>query len=185
MIDLMGPSAGPGRSGPGRTFAEGRDRPVVPETASGRNAGARPGADPAPACANPDEVRRLFYRWGDLLSSTLVRIRQRFDGDLDQYLLSQVFLQAELSQSVSRAEAESRGLQDAAWPQRGMNALSLADITRIPRESARRKLQILAAGGYLARGDDGLYYLGLRYSLDAYLADLGPLFRDAARAPRD
>jgi hypothetical protein len=129
------------------------------------------------------DASRFFYRWGGLLSQTLIRIRSRFDCDLDQYLLYLIFLLAELSQIVSRTEAEARGGRISPWTQRGMNALSLADITRIPRETARRKLQLLVAGGYLLRGEDGLYYLGEEYGMDAFFADLAPLFWDGVKTP--
>ncbi len=125
------------------------------------------------------EASRFFYRWGGELSSILIRIRARFDGDLDQYLLYLIFLLAELSQVVLRADIAARGGRQPAWTHRGMNALSLADITRIPRETARRKLQSLVADGYLVRDSDGLYYLGDRYGLDAFFSDLRPLFWDS------
>ena len=67
---------------------------------------------------------------------------------------------------------------------RGLNALSLSEITGIPRESARRKLLILAANGYLNRDADGLFTLGDRYGLDAFFTELKPLFWDAVRTPR-
>src|ERR1700677_3897234 len=121
------------------------------------------------------EVARFFYRWGGQLASTLIRIRSRFDGDLDQYLLYLTFLLAELSQVVARSDAEARGEPLSPWTHRGMNALSVADITQAPRETVRRKLQLLVARGYLLRGDDGLYYLGDQYGLDAFFSDLRPL----------
>jgi hypothetical protein len=130
------------------------------------------------------DVSRFFYRWGGQLASTLIRIRSHFDGDLDQYLLYLTFLLAELSQVVSRADAEARGDHLSSWVHRGMNALSVADITLVPRETARRKLQLLVAGGYLLRGENGLYYLGDRYGLDAFFADLRPLFWDGLLTPR-
>jgi hypothetical protein len=139
-------------------------------------------------CAPPayieQDVSRFFYRWGGQLASSLIRIRAHFDGDLDQYLLYLTFLLAELSQVVSRAEAEARGERLSPWAQRGMNALSVADITHVPRETARRKLQLLVARGYLLRGDDGLYYLGDQYGLDAFFGDLRPLFWDALMPAR-
>ncbi|MDX5330039.1 MAG: hypothetical protein LPK04_02450, partial [Caulobacteraceae bacterium] len=116
------------------------------------------------------------YRWGSELSAALIRIRARFDGDLDQYVLYVTFLLSELSQSLN-AEGQPR-------TSRGLNALSLSEITGIPRESARRKLLILAANGYLQRNPDGLFTLGDRYGLDAFFSELKPLFWDALRGPR-
>ena len=122
------------------------------------------------------DAARFFYRWGSELSAALIRIRARFDGDLDQYVLYVTFLLSELSQSLN-AEGQPH-------TSRGLNALSLSEITGIPRESARRKLLILAANGYLQRHPDGLFTLGDRYGLDAFFSELKPLFWDALRSPR-
>jgi hypothetical protein len=163
-------------------------RPYVGEAAprasdAARSFRAAPAqADRAPTAGYLDQdVWRFFYRWGGLLSSTLIRIRSRFDGDLDQYLLYLIFLLAELAQITARADAEARGHRPQPSARRGMNALSLADITRIPRETTRRKLQLLVEHGYLTRGETGLYYLGDRYGLDAFFADLRPLFWDGVK----
>lgn len=123
-------------------------------------------------------VSSFFYRWGGLLSSTLIRIRGRFQGDLDQYLIYLVFLLNDLSREIS-----SKGRVAGRRPEaRGLNALSIAEITGIPRETARRKLQMLVAEGYVDRAVDGLYYLGGRYGLDQFFFDLSPLFCDGLRA---
>lgn len=119
------------------------------------------------------DLSRLFYRWGGHLSSALIRIRAQFDGDLDQYLLYLVFLLADLSQSMGPSPQAQR---------RGLNALSLSDITQIPRETTRRKLLALVDRGYLVRDDDGLFLLGERYGLDEFFADLRPLFSEATRS---
>jgi hypothetical protein len=115
---------------------------------------------------------RFFYRWGGVLSSTLTRVRGRFQGDLDQYLIYLVFLLDDLAQEL-RWRGGERYL-----PRRGLNALSVAEVTEIPRETARRKLQLLLSAGYLERRDDGLYYLGDRYSRNQFFFDLSPLFLD-------
>ena len=124
------------------------------------------------------DASRFFYRWGGLLSSTLIRIRARFQGDLDQYLIYLVFLLDDLSQTIT---AHSRGRPRPAPVARGLNALSIAEVTSIPRETARRKLQMLVTCGYIERGADGLYYLGERYGLDQFFFDLSPLFWEGVR----
>jgi hypothetical protein len=129
------------------------------------------------------DASRFFYRWGGELSSILVRIRARFDGDLDQYLLYLIFLLGELARVQAAAEAEARGEPPRPSERRGMNALSLSEITRIPRETARRKLQLLVADGYLRREGEGLYFLGDRYGVDAFFWDLKPLFWDRLVPP--
>lgn len=142
--------------------------------------GGRPAGEPSPGYLEQD-VARFFYRWGGLLSSTLIRIRGRFQGDLDQYLIYLVFLLTELDQLVAAREAEARGLRPRPVSRRGLNALSIADITRIPRETARRKLHALNASGYLVRDLEGLFYLGDRYGLDQFFHDLRPLFWDGVK----
>jgi len=129
------------------------------------------------------DATRFFYRWGGELSSILIRVRARFEGDLDQYLLYMIFLLAELAQGVAAAEAQARGDAPKPRERKGMNALSLSDITLIPRETARRKLQQLVADGYLTREGEGLYFLGDRYGLDAFFWDLKPLFWDSLAPP--
>lgn len=126
------------------------------------------------------DVSRFFYRWGGHLSTTLVRIRSRFAGDLDQYLLYLVFILADLSQQISR----ERSFAPAAPEHRGLNALSLSEITQIPRETARRKLLALAENGYLNRDEEGLFTLADRYQMDEFFSDLRPLFWDAVRVER-
>ena len=135
-------------------------------------------AEPYPGYLDQD-VSRFFYRWGGHLSATLIRVRGRFDGDLDQYLLYLVFMLSELSDSLSTTSSAPRTFVR----RRGLNALSLSDITQIPRETARRKLLALAKQGYLVRDGDGLFMLGDRYGLDQFFADLRPLFWDAVHPP--
>lgn len=119
---------------------------------------------------------RFFYRWGEHLSETLVRVRRKFDGDLDQYLLYLTFLLYELQQTTGVAQA---------GPRRGLNAHSLAEITQIPRETARRKLLALTERGFLERDPAGLFILSDRYDLDEFFCDLKPLFWDAVKRPAD
>ena len=123
---------------------------------------------------------RFFYRWGGHLSATLIRVRSRFDGDLDQYLLYLVFLLAEISESIPRGPRPPATFAR----RRGLNALSLADITQIPRETTRRKLLALVERGFLVREEDGLFTLGDAGDIDHFFADLKPLFWDAMRLER-
>ncbi|HEY9233730.1 MAG TPA: hypothetical protein VIP08_01725 [Phenylobacterium sp.] len=123
---------------------------------------------------------RFLYRWGAQLSSTLVGLRTRFDGDLDQCLLYLVFLLAEISESLPRGPRPPPTFRR----RRGLNALSLADITQIPRETTRRKLLALVERGYLIREPDGLFALGQAYSAEQFFDELKPLFWDAVRAER-
>jgi hypothetical protein len=160
----------------------GSERPAeLREVRSYTNVEVFPGARPGPSPAlDPDQdVSRFLHRWGGHLAACMIRIRARFDGDLDQYLIYLNFMLAELSQAVARADAMAKGHTPPPWIFKGMNALSLSEITGVPRETTRRKLQHLVEAGYLRRGGDGLFYLGGKYGLDAFFADLRPLFWDA------
>lgn len=87
------------------------------------------------------------YRWSVCFSAALIRFRQHFSGDLDQFLIYLI---------VAMGDLEHRA---AGTAMKGINGLSISDITRIPRETTRRKLQDLAATGHIRAGEDGLWYL--------------------------
>lgn len=146
--------------------------PAEPHSVSGDLEG-----EPYPGYLDQDALR-FFYRWGGHLSATLIRVRARFDGDLDQHLIYLIFVLAELSRRLTEETAAARGRAPAKPGPRGLNALSVAEITRIPRETTRRKLKALTEEGYLSRGPDGLLYLSGRHGLDEFFFDLKPLFWD-------
>ena len=114
-----------------------------------------------------------FYRWSHRLSSKLIDLRRDFGGDLDQFLLQMVFVQAEMGRALNRSGA-SRPLGTGRGA--GLNALSIADITSISRETTRRKLKVLANGGFVQRGPDGLHYLSERYGRERFVSDFSPLY---------
>jgi hypothetical protein len=124
---------------------------------------------------------RFFYKWGGHLSSVLIKLRRAFDGDLDQFLIYLVFMLTELARVRAMEEARAKGAERVISRTRGLNALSIADITRIPRESVRRKLAALTASDRVVRGDDGLYYPGPAADLDRFFYDLSPLFWDGVK----
>lgn len=71
--------------------------------------------------------------------------RSEFNNDLDQMLVYIVLMIDDLQAGDGSARS------------RGVNAMSLSQITRIPRESVRRKLSKLQAANIVERGDDGLW----------------------------
>ena len=110
-------------------------------------------------------------RW----TETLTRLRRQFDGDLDQYLLLLVFEQGEMARAVACLEGAVRKTIPARAEPRGMNAMSVAEICGIPRESARRKLKRLIERQAIRLGPDGLYYLGATRLVAPPITLLGPL----------
>jgi len=94
-----------------------------------------------------NEARRA-YRWSCALADTLVDVRRRFGGDLDQYLLYMTVVQAEVERRFRPARAPV-----------GLNALSLAETCGLARETARTKLRRMTEAGLLAMSDDNLLRL--------------------------
>jgi hypothetical protein len=127
------------------------------------------------------DASRFFYKWGGRLSAVLIKLRRAFHGDLDQFLIYLVFMLTELARVQAMEEARAKGAKRVASRPRGLNALSIADITRIPRESVRRKLAALTASGHVARAEDGLYYPGPAADFDRFFFDLSPLFWDGVK----
>lgn len=127
------------------------------------------------------DVARFFYKWGGSLSSVLIRLRGRYDGDLDQFVVHLMFVLTDLASANHAAEARARGAADVVPRRRGLNLLSIAEITRIPRETVRRKLTALAARGLVERGEDGLYYSGPQTDIDQVFYGLSPLFWDGVK----
>ena len=91
-----------------------------------------------------------FYRWSHRVSQALVTLRVEYGGDLDQFVICLILALADLRWRQQPSQAEPQG----------MNTLSIADITAIPRASVRRKLALLEARGLAVRGPDRLYRLG-------------------------
>jgi hypothetical protein len=99
------------------------------------------------------------YRWCQKWTEVLARLRQDFNGDLDQYLLFLVFKQDEMAATLSALGSGAGGAASLDRELRGMNAMSVAEICGIPRETARRKLKRLVERKIIGMGPDGLYYL--------------------------
>jgi len=135
------------------------------------------GRDPSAIWPQTPADARLFYKWCQQWTATLTHIRRVFEGDLDLYLLFVVFAQSEMSRSLSAMEQVTRNLSSADLAPKGMNALSLAEICFIPRETTRRKLKTLVERDFLRIGPDGLYYLAQRYSFTDMADDLASLYR--------
>ncbi len=124
-------------------------------------------------------LQKGLYRWGTLLSSTLMRLRTQFGGDFDQYLIYMTFVLSD----ISRRSINTPGATGQFRPARGMNTLSIAEITEIPRETTRRKLKLLVESGRLKRTPDRLYHLGDTETADEFLEELASLFGDPATSP--
>jgi hypothetical protein len=122
-------------------------------------------SDGAAGKAPMAEARRI-YRWCQNWTETLARLRQDFNGDLDQYLMFLVFKQGEMARMLSALETTARNDLPYRGEIRGMNAMSVADICGIPRETVRRKLKRLVQRRVITMGPNGLYYLAASENLE-------------------
>ena len=83
------------------------------------------------------------YRWCQKWTEVLTRLRRDFNGDLDQYLMFLVFKQDEMATTLSALRTGGDNPAPVDRELRGMNAMSVAEICGIPRETARRTLNRL------------------------------------------
>jgi hypothetical protein len=119
-----------------------------------------------PSCDSP----AALYRWTIALSERLAQMRLSFQGDLDAFLIFLIFA----ADTLRRSRLGPRSADgDAPQQPGGINALSVSEITGIPRETARRKLQSLVTMGCVVRDASGLYQVDPRFNLESLLADLG------------
>lgn len=101
-------------------------------------------------------IERLDRIWPDhteAFTRFLISLRRQFAGDLDAALiLSAVSIgtRSEGWQNILLGEGIDRESSDS-----GTNTQSIAHVTGIPRESARRKLALLQAKGWVTRDADG------------------------------
>lgn len=117
--------------------------------------------EPPQGAAESLAAARLRYRWCQRWTESLTRLRGQFDGDLDQYLLLLVFEQGEIARTLAGLEGALRKDCPGRPEPRGLNAMSIADICGIPRETVRRKLKRLIARDAITLGADGLYYFAM------------------------
>ena len=105
----------------------------------------------------------------------LIKLCSAFVGDLDQFLTYRMYMLTKLTRALAMHEAHAKGAERVICKRRDLNALSIADTTRILRASVRRKLVALTAGAGSC-ADDGLYYRGPAADPDRFFHDLSPLF---------
>lgn len=113
-----------------------------------------------------------------MLLAILIKRRNYYSGDLDQFMIHMVLVLGEVKAMNVAADPRSVSPPTTA---RGVNVQSLSDITRIPRESVRRKLTMLIESGLVRRSADGLLYLGPASDLNTFFEDLSPMLREGAR----
>ena len=112
------------------------------------------------------------YAFVQFLSEHLLDCRKSVGGDLDDVMLLAVLGQRLLAARINPGQglADSR---DRDW----MSALRIADVTGIPRESVRRKLNRLAERGWVTHDPAQGWALAGSHGMVAAKTDLSELDR--------
>ena len=90
-----------------------------------------------------------FYRQMSGFCTTLIDLRDEFEGDMDRFLVYLIVMLDDVSRVASGSSGKGGGV----------SALSIAEITRIPRETVRRKVGLLVSSGMLRREGYAHYHL--------------------------
>jgi Fic family protein len=97
------------------------------------------------------------YHWVQFFSEHMADVSRALGGDLQQALILAVVGQAALEHVRNRRDRAA-----AQHELGGVNASRLSDITGIPRQTVRRKLDLMARQGWIAQRTDGSCRKALR-----------------------
>ena len=112
------------------------------------------GADPRPKRAAPvlDAFERNYaqvqYHYVQFLTEHLADCARTFSGDLTKVLVLAVLGQRHIEAQTSVQKDKAAGQSSA------MSASRIADVTGLPRETVRRKLDALSDLGWVEQGAD-------------------------------
>ena len=125
------------------------------------------GSEDQPSPVNSQVYRDLFrdkyllsqYAFVQFLVEHLTDVSRVFEADLQSVLVLAIVGQMGLQTAIRlRHPADgSTSLNFGADPTLRINASSIAEVSGIPRETVRRKLEGLAAKGWVARTPNGLW----------------------------
>ena len=141
------------------------DKPVAEGTARGHIPGRRARRRRL-KLAGPDEFaeksRVFMYQMAEMLCRILPAYNDYFQGDMAKFLLVNALAAANVQRLMTSplsGDYEDIETRIPAELQVPANALSLAEATGMPRETVRRKLKELLAGGMLVEDERGGYRL--------------------------
>ena len=102
-----------------------------------------------------DEYAEYQYRFVEFFTEHLADVSRAFGGDLQQAMVLAIVGQVRL-RAVREAVARGEALAPIL-PGDGTTASRIADVTGVPRETVRRKLNALRSKGWINQGDDRLW----------------------------
>ncbi|MFO1148108.1 MAG: hypothetical protein U1E62_06995 [Alsobacter sp.] len=95
------------------------------------------------------------YHWVQFTTEWLSDCSRAFDGDLQMMLILAVVGQPHLASANAPQETGTEA------PQRSINASRIADVTGIPRETIRRKLDAMAKRGWVQQHPDASWSIAV------------------------
>ena len=101
----------------------------------------------------------MQYNFVQFLTEHMTDVSRVFEADLQSVLILGVVGQTELSGRIQGNFPTP--LKRTSKRAAGINASSIADVTGIPRETVRRKLEGLAQRGWLDRDERGLWRIAV------------------------
>jgi hypothetical protein len=150
------------------------------------------GRSPNDAPGRVDDVRSAFednyllfqYQWVEFFIEHLSDISRAFRGDLQAMIVLAIVGQVQIRamKVAARAGLDPQSLR----PERlSITASRIADVTGIPRETARRKLTALERRGWIVRGEEGAWRLAVDGGVATAKTDLAEVNKRAiARVAR-
>jgi hypothetical protein len=135
---------------------------------------------------------RLHAQHTGALTRFLIECRLACDGDLDLFLIMAIIGERTFNAARAPESMSHREFVDGSVGQiepLPINLQSIADYSGIPRETVRRKLELLIARGWVMRGSHGYVTAtdeanhalkGLTNSTARYLSDIGAMLERAS-----
>jgi DNA-binding transcriptional ArsR family regulator len=134
------------------------------------------------AAARVEEAQAAFasnyqayqYRFVEFFIEHLSDLSRSFRGDLQAMIVLALVGQVHL-RAVRAAIGAGRDPRDLPIERLGITASRIADVTSIPRETVRRKLDGLEGRGWVLRNQDGSWRMVHEYGVTAARTDLADL----------
>ncbi len=116
------------------------------------------------ATAPVEALLKTRYVFSLKLFEIFRNVTDRHGGDFQEYIILYALLLASDYHHINANSSDTANSDPRRH--KGVNLLSIAEITGIPRETVRRKVAKLVAEGSVTRRDDGLHYYSGNSSQD-------------------
>ncbi|MFO1090029.1 MAG: hypothetical protein U1E46_10700 [Hyphomicrobiales bacterium] len=110
------------------------------------------------------------YLTVQFMTEHLIDVSRAFKGDMQAVVILAIIGQTQLARMIANNEGSEALTQ--LYP---TNASRIADVTAIPRETVRRKLEKLRDFGWVDRDSDGSWFLKVSDSISQARTDLSEL----------